>query len=542
MKSFQLTLFAKMLLITLLPFILLALILQSVNYALTRKNLVSLVGQFEQSLNQISDHAVGEMTSLSEASAKDLLQEIYISVGSSLQPGEAAKFLDLARKQVQLEQLNEFSFYGPDGRLELSSNPNTDRQTVPPEVLRQVRETKTIVMEGHDRNDKTLRFYMPLFLDADMVRMNPTMEIGQLYGMLFVEMKKDRILDSIAAQQQTIQKAVEESEQNNRRILSKSLWLSIGIVGAFLAVIVALLVPLAAQTVIRPLRKAVEANRTISQYLSSAAVQFSSSSKNIADGASEQAEGLAQTTSNLEQITSMTKTNAQNAQEANRLAAEARQKAEKGRQAIEKMNEAIENIQKSSEGTAKIMKVIDEIAFQTNLLALNAAVEAARAGEAGKGFAVVAEEVRNLALKSAEAAQNTSALIEKAIGQAKNGVTIVGEVRQTLSDIGNSVTKTAQIIQEIAQAGSEQVKGVEQIFTAVNQIDQITQQNASSAEESASSSVELEYQARCLQQTVYDLLALIDRHAASRSDSASPQQPEKTNPHAKTPIPVKNQA
>jgi len=544
MKSFQLTLFAKMLLITLLPFILLAMILQSVNYALTRKNLVSLVGQFEQSLNQISDHAVGEMTSLSEASAKDLLHEIYISVGSSLQPGEAAKFLDLARKQVQLEQLNEFSFYGPDGRLELSSNPATDRQTVPPEVLRQVRETKTIVMEGRDRNDKTLRFYMPLFLDADMVRMNPTMEIGQLYGMLFVEMKKDRILDSIAAQQQTIQKAVEESEQNNRRILSKSLWLSIGIVGAFLAVIVALLVPLSAQTVIRPLRKAVEANRTISQYLSSAAVQFSSSSKNIADGASEQAEGLAQTTSHLEQITSMTKANAQNAQEANRLASEARQKAEKGRQAIEKMNEAIENIQKSSEGTARIMKVIDEIAFQTNLLALNAAVEAARAGEAGKGFAVVAEEVRNLALKSAEAAQNTSALIEKAIGQAKNGVTIVGEVRQTLSDIGSSVAKTAQIIQEIAQAGSEQVKGVEQIFTAVNQIDQITQQNASSAEESASSSVELEYQARCLQQTVYDLLALIDRHAASRSDSASPQQMEKINPtsHAKTPIPAKNQA
>jgi methyl-accepting chemotaxis protein len=540
MKSFQLTLFAKMLLITLLPFILLAMILQSVNYALTRKNLVSLVGQFEQSLNQISDHAVGEMTSLSEASAKDLLHEIYISVGSSLQPGEAAKFLDLARKQVQLEQLNEFSFYGPDGRLELSSNPATDRQTVPPEVLRQVRETKTIVMEGRDRNDKTLRFYMPLFLDADMVRMNPTMEIGQLYGMLFVEMKKDRILDSIAAQQQTIQKAVEESEQNNRRILSKSLWLSIGIVGAFLAVIVALLVPLSAQTVIRPLRKAVEANRTISQYLSSAAVQFSSSSKNIADGASEQAEGLAQTTSHLEQITSMTKANAQNAQEANRLASEARQKAEKGRQAIEKMNEAIENIQKSSEGTARIMKVIDEIAFQTNLLALNAAVEAARAGEAGKGFAVVAEEVRNLALKSAEAAQNTSALIEKAIGQAKNGVTIVGEVRQTLSDIGSSVAKTAQIIQEIAQAGSEQVKGVEQIFTAVNQIDQITQQNASSAEESASSSVELEYQARCLQQTVYDLLALIDRHAAPQSDSASPHQPEKIN--LKTPMPVKNQA
>ncbi|MEJ5260600.1 MAG: methyl-accepting chemotaxis protein [Anaerohalosphaeraceae bacterium] len=511
MKMFRLTLFGKMLLITLLPFVLLALILQSINYALTRKNLSALVSQFEQSLNQISEQSIGEMTALSEAAAKDLLQEIFIAVGSSLQPGEGAKFLDLAKKQSQLEQVNEFSFYGPDGRLELSSNPNTDKQIIPADVLRQALQKREVVIQGLEQNAQTLRFYMPLFLDADMARMNPTMEIGQFYGMLFVEMKKDRILRSIASQKETIEKAVTESEQSNQRILARSLWFSIIIVGLFLLLVSAVLVPLAAGTIIRPLRKAVEANRTISEYLSSAAVQFTSASKSIAKGASEQAAALTQTSSSLEQITAMTKTNAQHAQEANRLAEEARQNTEKGRRAIETMNNAIENIQKSSEGTAKIIKVIDEIAFQTNLLALNAAVEAARAGEAGKGFAVVAEEVRNLAMRSAEAAKNTAALIEEAVNQAKNGVGIVGQVRQTLSEIETSVVKTAQIIHEIAQASDEQAKGVEQIFTAINQMDQITQQNAASAEQSASSSMELEHQAGRLQQTVFDLLALLDR-------------------------------
>ncbi len=514
MKVFHLTLFGKMLLITLLPFILLALILQSINYGLTRKNLSALVSQFEESLNKISEQSVGEMTSLSEEAAKDLLQEIFIAVGSSLQPGEAAKFLDLAKKQTQLEQVNEFSFYGPNGRLELSSNPNTDRQTIPADVLQQALQKRDVVIQGLEQNAQTLRFYMPLFLDADMARMNPTMEIGQFYGMLFVEMKKDRILRSIAAQKETIQKAVLESEQSNQRILARNLWYSAAIVGAFLLLVSAVLVPLTAGTIIRPLRKAVEANRTISEYLSSAAVQFTSSSKNIANGASEQAVGLAQTTSSLEQITAMTKTNAQHAQEANRLAAAARQNAEKGRQAIETMNKAIEDIQKSSEGTAKIIKVIDEIAFQTNLLALNAAVEAARAGEAGKGFAVVAEEVRNLAMRSAEAAKNTASLIEDAVNQAKNGVGIASQVQQTLAQIETSVIKTAQIIHEIAQASDEQAKGIEQISSAVTQMDHITQQNASSAEETASSSIELEKQAQHLQEAVYDLLALLDRSAA----------------------------
>ncbi|MGA2233698.1 MAG: methyl-accepting chemotaxis protein, partial [Tepidisphaeraceae bacterium] len=165
-----------------------------------------------------------------------------------------------------------------------------------------------------------------------------------------------------------------------------------------------------------------------SDQVASAASQVSASSQAIAQGASEQAAALEETTSALEEMSAMTKKNAETAQHAAALSAETKTAADKGNQAMGKMSQAINEIQKSAQETAKIIKVIDEIAFQTNLLALNAAVEAARAGEAGKGFAVVAEEVRNLAMRSAEAAKNTAAMIEESVQSARNGVGISTDV------------------------------------------------------------------------------------------------------------------
>src|SRR6202007_792051 len=136
---------------------------------------------------------------------------------------------------------------------------------------------------------------------------------------------------------------------------------------------------------------------------------------------------LEETTSALAEMSAMTKKNAETAQQAASLCAEAKSSADKSNQAMGRMSSAIADIQQSASETAKIIKVIDEIAFQTNLLALNAAVEAARAGEAGKGFAVVAEEVRNLAMRSSEAAKNTSAMIEESVQNSRNGVAIAGE-------------------------------------------------------------------------------------------------------------------
>ena len=253
--------------------------------------------------------------------------------------------------------------------------------------------------------------------------------------------------------------------------------------------------------------------------VASASGQVSSASQSLAEGATEQAAGLEETSSSLEEMSSMTKQNADHAQQANSLAGEARQAAHGGTEAMGRMSAAITDIQKSSDETAKIIKVIDEIAFQTNLLALNAAVEAARAGEAGKGFAVVAEEVRNLAMRSAEAAKNTSSLIEESVKNSNNGVGIAGEVSKVLDEIVGSVSKTTDLVSEIAAASQEQTQGIDQVNTAVSQMDKVTQQNAANAEESASASEELSAQAEAMNQSVQDLVSLVGGSANRRSPS-----------------------
>ncbi|HKL21429.1 MAG TPA: methyl-accepting chemotaxis protein, partial [Tichowtungia sp.] len=180
-----------------------------------------------------------------------------------------------------------------------------------------------------------------------------------------------------------------------------------------------------------------------------------------------------------------------------------------GAQAVEQVSGAINGIKKSAGETAKIIKTIDEIAFQTNLLALNAAVEAARAGEAGKGFAVVAEEVRNLARRAADAARDTSELIEGSQKQADSSVSVVENLTKTFTGIEESSGKVATLISEIAAASKEQAQGIDQVNTGVAEMDKVVQQNAANAEESASASEELSSQAQELNAMVAELLAMV---------------------------------
>jgi methyl-accepting chemotaxis protein len=502
-------LFSKMLLISIVPLVLLGAALQIINYVMSEKNFGELSKRVESTLNQISQDSITELSSVSEQSARDLLQEIRIAIGGSLQPGEAAKFLNLAKQQVTLEQLKEFSFYGPDGTLELSSNEATTRRTVPADILQQARSSQNLIAVGNDEKSHSLCFYQPLFVDMDMHRMNPEYQIGQMYGMLFVEMSKDRILSSIQKQRERITTEVNDHRIQAESVLARNFWTSLGVEAAFLAVTALLIIPIAQRTVVRPMRKAISANQEIAEFLSSAADQFSSASESIAHGANEQAAGLRETSSSLDEMTSMTKNNADNASHANQLASEARQVAQTGVAAIQTMSEAMKDIQTSADTTARIIKVIDEIAFQTNLLALNAAVEAARAGEAGKGFAVVAEEVRNLAMRSAEAAKETAGMIQASVQQAQKGVEISNNVNKTLSEIADRVSKTADIVNEITTASQEQAQTIEQINTAITQMDAVTQQNAANSEETASSARELNYQSLQLKKTVDDLIQMV---------------------------------
>jgi methyl-accepting chemotaxis protein len=284
------------------------------------------------------------------------------------------------------------------------------------------------------------------------------------------------------------------------------LMLTMAISGVVLGIVMAVLITL---SIIKPIRRIIDALAAGSEQVSAASGQVSAASQSLAEGATEQAAGLEETSSSLEEMASMTRKNAENAQEANGLASDATKSAHTGSESMNRMNAAIKEIQKSSDETSKIIKVIDEIAFQTNLLALNAAVEAARAGEAGKGFAVVAEEVRNLAMRSAEAAKNTSHMIEESVKNAKNGVDIAAEVGKVLNEIVQSVSKTTDLVGEIAAASQEQSQGIDQVNTAVAQMDKVTQQNAANAEESASASEELGAQAEGMKDVVNQLVALV---------------------------------
>jgi methyl-accepting chemotaxis protein len=248
--------------------------------------------------------------------------------------------------------------------------------------------------------------------------------------------------------------------------------------------------------------------------------ELSNSSNTLAEGATESAASLEETSAALEQLSSMTKRNSDNAMEANILMSQATEYVTKAENSMSNVIQAMEHIATSGNEIGKIIKTIDEIAFQTNLLALNAAVEAARAGEAGAGFAVVADEVRNLAIRSADAAKNTADLIAATISNISSGSEMVNSTSDNFQTVASHAVKVAQLVSEVAEASKEQSQGINQITTAMGQLDKVTQTNAASAEESASAASKLAHQASSLMDAVSMMRAIVhgtDSQSASLS-------------------------
>lgn len=230
--------------------------------------------------------------------------------------------------------------------------------------------------------------------------------------------------------------------------------------------------------------------------------QVSGGAQALSQGATEQASAIEELTATIEEVYGKIKNNAENALGAGNLSVEAGHGVVNSNEKMQHLTEAMDDITDTSNEIGKIIKTIDDIAFQTNILALNAAVEAARAGEAGKGFAVVADEVRNLAQKSAEAAKNTTVLIENALTAILNGTNLTKETAEYLNEVTGKATELNDKIQEIANASEEQASAVSQITQGVEQISSVVQNNSATAEESAAASEELSGQANMLRELV----------------------------------------
>ncbi|WP_238861256.1 methyl-accepting chemotaxis protein [Clostridium sp. YIM B02569] len=255
-------------------------------------------------------------------------------------------------------------------------------------------------------------------------------------------------------------------------------------------------------TIIDSLNSVLSEINNVSEQVYTGASQVSDGSQLLSQGATEQASAIEQLTSSITEIAAQTKENAFNANQAKELALEVKVNAEQGSRHMNEMLKSMGEINESSANISKIIKVIDEIAFQTNILALNAAVEAARAGQHGKGFAVVAEEVRNLAARSANAAKETTALIEGSIKKSENGTEIANNTAKALYEIVDGVSKAATLVSEIAASSDEQATGISQVNLGIEQVSQVVQTNSATAEESAAASEELSSQSELLKDLV----------------------------------------
>lgn len=259
-----------------------------------------------------------------------------------------------------------------------------------------------------------------------------------------------------------------------------------------------------------------------SDQVANASVKIGRGSQTMAGSASEQASTVEEVSSSVLELSSMTKQNALNAKEAETLAKTTLEITFKGVGNMNRLTDAINNIKVSSDKTAKIIKTIDEIAFQTNLLALNAAVEAARAGEAGRGFAVVADEVRNLAMRSADAAKNTEKMIEESIKNADNGVNINQEVLNNLKEIHNQANRVSIVMSEINTASEQQAAGIEQINSSLDQLGHVIQADVINSQEFANSAEELSNQAKEMEILVssFEISKLIDKFEKALVDES----------------------
>lgn len=381
--------------------------------------------------------------------------------------------------------------------------------------------------ENHDKNIKTIQ--KKVVFEKETV------------GIVEIGLNFDSVKKNMAAVSRRIEKLMQETEKAKTEAVKSIGYRMVLFAAVGLVLLCGIIYWMLSRIIIKPINRIVEGLNIGANQVALASEQISSSSQSQAEGSSEQASSIEETSSSLEEISSMTKQNADNANQADNLMKEANQSVGQANNAMDELTASMKDISKASEETSKIIKTIDEIAFQTNLLALNAAVEAARAGEAGAGFAVVAEEVRNLAMRSADAAKDTAELIEGTVKKVNNGSELVDKANDIFSEVAVSSSKVGELVGEIAAASNEQAQGIEQVNVAVTEMDKVVQANAAGAEETASVSEEMNAKAEEMKGFVGNLVTLVTGSSngeRGNTDSAKSQKKVPTGKRTNMDLPV----
>ena len=429
-------------------------------------------------------------------SAGNIGQSVEYAVAGSLERGEMAKFQRLLAEQRQIKGLLEFSLYNGEGVALYSSEPAVVGKTLPDDLKQQLQSSPQRFTR---RSADAFEIYQPQVATAACLRCHTAWKENSICGTTAFRFSSAAVTEA------------ENRSAASLASLRREGYLTTALTAlAIVAVFVALAYLVVQRLIARPLDRVIDDLTAASQQVNAAAAQILSSSKSLSDGASQQAASLEETSSSIVEIASMTKRSTETAQKVKEASDQTWKAGTAGMEEMQALDAAMGEIKAASDDVAKILKTIDQIAFQTNILALNAAVEAARAGDAGAGFAVVAEEVRNLARRSAEAARETAARIENSVQRSARGVQISREVGQRLHAIVDRARQVDEHMAGIASDTREQSQGLEQISATVASMDQVTQGNASTAEESASAAVELNNQADALVHAVNRLSLLVD--------------------------------
>jgi methyl-accepting chemotaxis protein/methyl-accepting chemotaxis protein-1 (serine sensor receptor) len=398
------------------------------------------------------------------------------------------------------------------------------------EILQSFTDSLADRTQTHDDLDKAC-------MSGDSVAAEALMK-DKLMELAAANITKSDKLEQIAVQQVTDDDAANQSAiATSRWIIGIIFLLSMGVAGGVIFVV---------RQINQALHETVSDLTSGAEQIASAASQVASSSQSLAQGSSEQAASLEESSASAEEINSMARRTSEDAGVMTTLVSNSQQQFVHTNQQLADMVSAMDDINDSSSKISKIIKVIDEIAFQTNILALNAAVEAARAGQAGMGFAVVADEVRNLAQRCAQAARDTTDLIEDSVAKSGGGKTKLGVVATSIGQITDEFCKVKMLVDQVASGSGEQSRGIEQIRTALGHMEQVTQGTAGSAEQSAAAAEQLNAQSDALKSLVVRLNTMVGGDTQRKSsayalDSSSHRKPGRVL-HAPTPSPYKGHA